>query len=436
MPANMALPSFMVVGATHIRAEAECMGETIVLEEDDEICLEEIKSLDCFNSSKRWNTPKEVSITVSVWSDEHPDGIRYAPFTITLSPDSIDRYLTYRLIPPGYEGWHCMGIYRRDLTTYDEETVSTIDEPSQGCVNCHTPMWGNPQRTLYHRRGEGGGTVFNIDGKEYSVNLAALGMQGSYPAWHPSGRYVVFASTDTHQSFYHSSRDKIEVYDLGGRMFVYSLDSLCASAKMNGSTTNTANNIKRAMPSVNVLFNDSTLWHTFPTFSPDGRTLYFCRANAVTMPHQVDSLQYSLFAATFNAETMYADSVREVIAEGSVSFPRVSPDGRFLMFTQSDCGTFPIWHKEADLKMVTLPDYTPIDMSALNSNDVESYHSWSSNSRWVVFSSRRDDGRFTRLYIAHIDTMGNVSKPFRLPQKSPQTDILRLCSYNIPELMR
>jgi hypothetical protein len=53
-----------------------------------------------------------------------------------------------------------------------------------------------------------------------------------------------------------------------------------------------------------------------------------------------------------------------------------------------------------------------------------------------VFSSRRDDGRFTRLYLAHYAGDGHFDKPFMLPQKDPSYNDLRLKSYNVPEFLR
>lgn len=76
----------------------------------------------------------------------------------------------------------------------------------------------------------------------------------------------------------------------------------------------------------------------------------------------------------------------------SVSFSRPSYDGKYLMFTMSDYGNFSIWHKEADLWLVDLNTGISRSLTEVNSNDVESYHNWSSNSRWFVFSSRRIDG--------------------------------------------
>ena len=103
------------------------------------------------------------------------------------------------------------------------------------------------------------------------------------------------------------------------------------------------------------------------------------------------------------------------------------------MFTLSDYGNFSIWHKEADLYLFNLSDGTFHAIDQVNSENTESYHDWSSNSRWFVFSSRRDDGLYTRLYISHIDQNGNVTKPFMLPQKKADFYDNSLFSYNVPE---
>jgi hypothetical protein len=120
----------------------------------------------------------------------------------------------------------------------------------------------------------------------------------------------------------------------------------------------------------------------------------------------------------------------------STTLPRVSPDGRYLMFTMGKYGVFHIWHKDADLYMLDLANGKVRCMDEINSPDVESYHSWSSNGRWVVFSSRRDDGNFTRPFIAHIDKNGHGGKPFELPCADPDYHRQFMKSYNIPELMK
>ena len=72
----------------------------------------------------------------------------------------------------------------------------------------------------------------------------------------------------------------------------------------------------------------------------------------------------------------------------------------------------------------------------MNSPNTEAYHTWSSNGKWIVFSSRRDDGNFTRPFFAHVDASGRATKPFELPCDDPDRHRRLLKSYNIPELMR
>ena len=89
-----------------------------------------------------------------------------------------------------------------------------------------------------------------------------------------------------------------------------------------------------------------------------------------------------------------------------------------------------------DLWMLDLQTGEVRNMEEINSPDTESYHSWSSNGRWVMFSSRRYDANYTRPFIAHIDANGRGSKPFELPCANPDYHRQLLKSYNVPEFMR
>ena len=75
-------------------------------------------------------------------------------------------------------------------------------------------------------------------------------------------------------------------------------------------------------------------------------------------------------------------------------------------------------------------------MTKANSGDTESFHNWSTNSRWLVLSSRRDDGLFTRPYFCHVDEMGKISKAFMLPQRNPRRFYRgRFMSFNVPDFI-
>jgi dipeptidyl aminopeptidase/acylaminoacyl peptidase len=178
-------------------------------------------------------------------------------------------------------------------------------------------------------------------------------------------------------------------------------------------------------------------FETFPCWSPDGKSLYFCSARALPQD-KFDQIRYDLLRIAFNPGTMQLGEIDTIISANrigkSISFPRISPDGKYLMFCMSNYGNFSIWHKESDLYLLNLEskEITKLD---INSDQTESYHQWSSNGRWIVFSSRRRNGLYTRPYFSCFDKDGNAQKPFLLPQKDPgfYEDFLK--SYNVPEFV-
>ena len=116
--------------------------------------------------------------------------------------------------------------------------------------------------------------------------------------------------------------------------------------------------------------------------------------------------------------------------------PRVSPDGRYVLFTMADYGQFHIWHKNADLYVKDLQTGEVRPLTPANSEYADSYHTWSSNGRWIVVASRREDNNYSRVFIAYFDKDGQAHKAFLLPQEDPEHNILLEKSYNVPELTK
>jgi len=237
-----------------------------------------------------------------------------------------------------------------------------------------------------------------------------------YPRWHPSGRFVAFSSNKIVQQFHSALNKKVEVTDLESSLVLYDID-------------------RNEMMDVELTDKEKYM-DTYPEWSPDGRYLYFCRAPAVGEIFEYDSVRYNLYRVPFDPltrSTGEAELVFDASAERqSVSFPRISPDGNYIVLTLHGYGCFPIWHKEADLHEIDLRTMKAIPMG-LNSDYTDSYHSWSSNSRWLVFSSKRIDGLTARFFISYIDENGASGKPFIMPQKDPEFYGRLLKSFNLPE---
>jgi hypothetical protein len=97
-------------------------------------------------------------------------------------------------------------------------------------------------------------------------------------------------------------------------------------------------------------------------------------------------------------------------------------------------GCFPVYQTSSDLYLMDLRTRA-FHRLEINSDQAESWHSWSSNSRWIAFSSKRIDGVFTRTYLAHVDEQGHVAKPFILPQRDPAFYDSFLKTYSVPEFV-
>lgn len=419
IPCNIAPTNFMVEGASRISADFYLGNEKLFTADGDHVVDIPQKA---WKKSLERAKGKQLKVVVSVWDEKHQEGIRYRDFKITVSNDSITPWIAYRLIPPGYVLWKTMGIYQRHLEDFEEDCIISNNENHEGCVNCHSFQNYSPQRFLFHARGKNGCSVMVKNGKAERLELDKIApyFKGTYPYWHPKGRFVVLANCDTHQAFYGQSNNKVEVYDLESDLMVY--DS------------------QEHKVITDPRFTEKQYWETFPAFSPDGKSLYFCQAHARNIPKEIAQLKYAILRTDFNETNGTLGNKVDTIYNprtdgGSVSFPRISPDGRFLLFTESESGTFPIWHKQADLKMIDLQTKKQVDTAPLNSKDVDSYHSWDQKGKWIIFSSRRLDGRYTRLFIAHFDPKSGFSKPFLLPQETPEHNNERMYSYNIPEFV-
>lgn len=346
--------------------------------------------------------------------------------------EDADPYITYRLIEPSYVEYGDLSLHERNITSFDERVlysnkmVNKADEKQ--CVNCHIPQNYNKEgRSTFHVRQAKGGTMF-LDGGEVSkVNLKTDSTlsPGVYAAWHPHLNMVAFSVNTTGQMFHTNDLQKIEVLDFASDIILYDVGE----------------------NKVHKVVSETSDFETFPAWSPDGETLYYASAHFEQSADNVQrevvgrykSLHYNIYSRTFDAakksfgqETtvLNADSLGK-----SAAFPRVSPDGRYLLVSMGDFGQFHVWHKSSDLYVKDLVTGELFPLDGVNTDRSESYHTWSSNGRWILFTTRRDDSNYTRLYMAYFGSDCSVGKPFPMPQEDPLHDMRLMKSYNVPEWM-
>lgn len=385
---------------------------------------------------KKWQALLEANkagkYSVEVYAHNEGEWKRYKAFSNTIAADSIDEYLSYRLIEPSYVLYENLCIRQRHLGSFWEKDIYNNNLVSEKedfqCINCHSYQNYQTDNMQFHARAHHAGTLIVCDGVPKKVNLKTeqLISSGVYPAWHPFEKLIAYSVNNTNQLFHSKDIQKVEVLDRNSDLILYDIEK----------------------NQVSIIQNDSIALETFPAWSPDGKTLYYSSARFESRTGDRESdlasyyqeVKYNIFSMPFDIEQRNFGEPRLLVDAESIGqsalLPRVSPDGKYLLFSMAEYGTFHIWHKNSDLYLINLQANTIRSMDEINSNDTESYHSWSSNGRWIVFSSRRDDGSYTRPYIAYFDEHGLAKKPFILPQKDPDFHLGFMKSYNIPEFMK
>lgn len=427
IPPNIAPLNFQILD------EADAYVTRIFGEQGDDIIVEgkEVQiAVDKWHSLL--NANRGGTLQVEVFLKRGDDWTQCQTLSMEVAEEGIDEWISYRLIEPSYVDYEQISINQRNLTNFDEQVIYSNQPLSDGdkgqCVNCHNYRnYNRSNEWQMHVRETFGGTVIVQNGKAQKVNLKTDSTRsaGVYPAWHPTENLIAYSVNSTGQVFHTRDPQKIEVIDFGSDLVLYDIDG-------------------------NRVFTVSALadeYESFPAWSPDGSTLYYTSAHYVQKSDNIDaeldsayeSLKYNICKRRFNPKTMQfteADTVFNARLIGkSASLPRISPDGKYLLFGLADYGNFHIWHKSSDLWVMNLETDSIYALKEANSEETESYHTWSSNGRWIIYSSRRDDGNYTRPYICYFDKNGTAHKPFVLPQKSTKFYQQLFKSFNVPEFM-
>jgi hypothetical protein len=358
------------------------------------------------------NPGQPLSCVVSV-QDRPTQWTRFETVTNLIAREEIDGCLVYRLLKPLYNVYVNVGIYQRDLHSFDERPVLQNQQFGGGCLNCHTFLNHRPDRFAFHVRGYPKANPMLLVG---SNQVARVDQPMGYLSWHPSGRLLAFSANKL-SLLSHTVGETRDVFDATSNLGIYRVDS---------NTVVTPPPI--ALPKRN---------ETWPAWSPDGRYLYYCSAPTLRLEH-LRQVRYDLMRVSYDLERDQWGEPEVLVSARdtglSANQPKVSPDGRFVLFCLCQYGNFPVYQPSSDLYLYDLQTRRHHRLD-INSDAADSWHCWSSNSRWVVFSSKRLDGLFARPFFSYVDAQGQFHKPFLLPQADPAFYDTCLNTFNVPELV-
>lgn len=185
-----------------------------------------------------------------------------------------------------------------------------------------------------------------------------------------------------------------------------------------------------------------------PTWSPDGKSVLFTKSPLYKIPDSESfkeailpvelakdfiegkqDYKYDIYHVPFNdgkggeAKPLLGASNNGM----SNFFPKYSPDGKWIVFCQSE--NFMLLQPDAKLYIIPSQGGTPRLMNCNNLGTMNSWHSWSPNGKWMVFSSKAG-GPYTQLYLTYIDEQGNDYPPVLL-----ENMLVKNRAANIPEFI-
>lgn len=360
-------------------------------------------------------------LRIEVYAQVGSQWQQYQTISNRVAKEDIDSHLVYRVVGPIHNLWRQTAIHQRDLTGYQSSTVLDGESFGRSCVNCHSFPANRPDKLLIGMRSttQGADTLLAI-GEE----AEKVGRPFGYTAWHPSGQLAAYSVNRVRQFFHTAGPEVRDVIDLDGGLSYFRVE-------------------QRELKSVPRASNHKRL-ETYPNWSPDGKYLYYCSAPFLwedrneCPPDRYAQVKYDLMRISYDIDADRWGDPEEVLSAErtglSILLPRVSPDGRFVVCCMCQYGCFPISQPSSDLYLVDLADGSFRKMD-VNSDTTEAYHSWSSNGRWLAFSSRRQGGFFTRCYFSYVDASGHARKPFVLPQRDPTFYDSFIKSICVPELV-
>ena len=402
---------------------------------------------DVWRAVKAQSAEQPATVTILGFCSDRPDRpLSRGSMTLTTSGDPVDGMIFYRDVPlmpsrtevgvikPLVSGALPLIEWRlRDISRLDSRIV-LADMPT--CGNCHS--FSTDGRTLGMDidgpTGDKGAYAIADIQREMVITDDQLITWNDFPdkpAGHktigfgsqvsPDGRYAVTTVNETVYVRNFLTYGFLQVfYPTRGILGVY--DRQAGEMK--------------ALPGA----DDTDYVHCDPVWSPKGDWLVFARAAARDnfepgrpLPEFADDpnelpMQYDLYRIEFDGGA----GGQPVAIEGasgngmSNTFPKVSPDGKWIVFVK--CRNGQLMRPDSELWIVPSEGGQARRMRC-NTNRMNSWHSFSPNGRWMVFSSKANT-YYTQMFLTHIDEEGNDSPPILIPNATAANRAV-----NLPEFV-
>jgi hypothetical protein len=368
--------------------------------------------------------------------------------------EPIDKYIFYRKTLFN-EDIKNMFVEQRDLETFSAEMIlesakNPKSREGHTCINCHGARNNNINHRLFHVRlsQKNAGTYLVREKEIIRINKDILPERYSrlvYYDFHPTKENIIVFSTN-------STGTIINYIKQGHKEDDYSTDT-------NGIII--LYDVAKQKFIIDKNLTDSNYEYSFPNWNNSGTELYFARGPKRNMTSPQEFL-FDLYKVNYDTLTGATGTPTLIFPFSecgvSVTMPKPIPNtNKIIVTVHKSSGSIPLLtdgdYYILDLdktqnsafqmginpeskKTCTLPKgkYAKItEAKSINTIDNEKYHSFSSNGKWMVFSSGRIAGEQSIPHIVYHNKNGEFGKPFALPQKDPKFYTRNTYSYVYPQ---
>ncbi len=366
--------------------------------------LLELKSagrrLDVYTTGRRWRPEGEeftpflddgkVSATVFMAGEDRTS--RSAPARLIVSEHALDQGVAYRLVPPLFDPLLPNALGFLAIDTGERTNLARFEGT---CVGCHAYAAG---ASCFNAKRGGDRRLVGAGRRDGAVRMKQLAAGNfSFAALSPDGRSVAVV---------YNPVGNLSVNETVVEPFDYPYRS--ADIYVGG----TGDGGLAPLPGA----NDPDVVEDMPAWSADGERIVFSRYRLEGKEGEAGIRRMDLYEVPFNGgRGGAAVPVKGASADGLCQyFPKYSPDGKWISFCRGDCSKGVYARRSSDIYLLPASGGEAVRLG-LNAEDaMDSWHAWSADGRWLVFSSNRGAGDLTALYLAYIDGRGRSHPPLEL----------------------
>jgi hypothetical protein len=339
-------------------------------------------------------TGKEFTATVFMASD----GItsKSPPVRILIAPAAIQEKIAYRLVQPLFNPVLPNSI---KIFSFNQRNPFTLIEFSGGsCAGCHAysnnTAFFNIKKLADRRL-----FIALQQGRRFQFYQKKIG-EFTFFGNSPDGKYMLIAMNSF--GFFVNKNTITEPFDYPyqrGDIYWFDLQK------------QTLNPLPGAC--------DPNYVEDMPSFSPDGKYVVFSRYQPEvkhTNPPTAVIRAIDLFKVPFNHGQggIPAPMKNASFNHQYQYFARYAPNGKWLSFCRGDGFKGIFARASSDIYLLSADEDHLIKLNLNRNGIMDSWHYWSNDSHWLIFSSNREANRLTAIYLVYIDEQGNDYPPVRL----------------------